>query len=216
MKKWSLLLLFFSLSFYGQNDTISVVRHTNSDIISPKELKVVYRGIPNSLFIEVPNCKSFTASGEGLTKYSKKEYFLNPGIGSEVIITIDIVLNSNKKITENHVFKIRKLSNLVATLNYNDQKFIRLQKNNLKGAILRVKFEDKNLLQDFIIVTKFKLKIPGRKEIEVLGNQIDSKTFELINKYASINDEITICDIGTIIRCGLSIIDLNPIVIHLY
>lgn len=80
-KKIKEVSLFFSLSFYGQNDTISVIRHTNKDSIVNKESKVVYRGILNSLSIEVPNCKSFTASAEGLKMISKNLFELNPSDG---------------------------------------------------------------------------------------------------------------------------------------
>ena len=105
INKFLILFIFFTLSFYGQNDTISVIKHTGSDIIFPKELKVVYRGIPNSLSIEVPNCKSFTAKAVGLTKSSINLYNLNPGSGSEVEITIDIVLKNGKKKTLRNIKK---------------------------------------------------------------------------------------------------------------
>lgn len=89
MKKLIILILFlFSVSFYGQNDTISVIKHTDKDIIVNKESKIVYRGIPNSLSIEVPNSKSFTATADGLTMISKNLYEINPGAGLEVIISV--------------------------------------------------------------------------------------------------------------------------------
>jgi hypothetical protein len=210
------LFLFFTLSFYGQNDTISVVRHTDKDIIFPKELKVIYRGIPNSLFIDVPNSKSFKVYGNGLTMYSKNSYYINPDKESlEVIINIDIVLKNNKKITEKHLFKIRNLGKVIATINFIEENNIKLQKSNLKGATLRIKFEDENLKQDFIFITKFKVKIPGRKDIEINGNSIYDKAFEEINKYSSKNDIITIYDIRTVIHCGISAIHLDPIIIRI-
>ena len=85
------------MSFYGQNDTISVIKHTDKDIIVNKESKVVYRGIPNNISIEVPNCKSFKASGEGLSWISKNIYNLNAGSGLETIITVDIVFKKQYK-----------------------------------------------------------------------------------------------------------------------
>ncbi len=36
--KVTLILFLFSLSFYGQNDTISVVKHSENDLIIPKNL----------------------------------------------------------------------------------------------------------------------------------------------------------------------------------
>ncbi len=216
LKNKLFLFFFFStLSFYGQSDTISVIKHTDKDIVVNKESKVVYKGIPNSLSIEVPNCKSFKASGEGLSLMSKNTYNLNAGNGLETIITVDIVLKNGKKKTEKHLFKIRSIGNLVATLNYNNESYIRLQKNKLNQAILRVKFEDKNLQQDFITIRKFKIKIADRNEIEVLGNRIDSNAFQIINKNSRVNDEITIYDIVTEIYCGISAIKLKPIVIKI-
>ena len=215
INKLFIFFFFSTLSFYGQNDTISVIKHTDKDIIVDKDSKIVYRGIPNSLSIEVPNCKSFKASGEGLSLMSKNIYNLNAGSGLETIITVDIVLKNNKKKTEKHIFKIRSLGKLVATLNHNDESYIRLQKSKLDKAVLRVKFEDKNLQQDFISIRKFKIKIADRKEIEVLGNRIDSKDFQIINISSRINDEIIIYDIETQIHCGISAIKLKPIVIKI-
>ena len=124
-------------------------------------------------------------------------------------------LKNNIKKTEKHLFKIKSLGNLVATLNYNDESYIRLQKNKIEQSVLRVKFEDKNLQQDFITIRKFKIKIANRKEIEVLGNRIDSNAFQIINKSSRINDEITIYDIVTEIHCGISAVKLKPIVIKI-
>ena len=146
---------------------------------------------------------------------SKNTYNLNAGNGFESLITVDIALKKGKKKTEKQLFTIRSLGNLVATLNYNDESYIRLQKNKLNQAILRVKFEDKNLQQDFITIRKFKIKIADRNEIEVLGNRIDSNAFQIINKNSRINDEIIIYDIVTEIHCGISAIKLKPIVIKI-
>ena len=144
-KKISLLLLFFSFSFYGQNDTISVIRHTDKDIVVNKESKVVYRGILNSLSIEVPNCKSFTASANGLKMISKNLFELNPGAGSEVLITIEIILKNSKKKIERHAFEIKAVSGLITTINGRSG-LVKMQKNHLKDAIIKVCLEDKTYL----------------------------------------------------------------------
>ncbi|WP_284651016.1 hypothetical protein [Flavobacterium terrisoli] len=96
---------FLSISFYGQNDTLSVVRHTENDMVTPKDLKVIYRGISNELFIDVPNSKSFKVSGDFITKKDKNIYKLNPGAGFEATIFIDIVLKNNLKKSERHILK---------------------------------------------------------------------------------------------------------------
>ena len=217
MKKWSLLLLFFSFSFYGQNDTISVVRHSENDLVIPKNTKVVFRGIKNEILIDVPNCKSFKASGVGLSLISKNLYNLNPGAGSEVMITIDILLNNNKKKTEKHVFEIRVIKRPITCFNYiRGDSMIRAQKSQFKNARISVISPDKNFNLIFKI-TQFVLKIPGRNSIVIKGDKIDDETFELINKHASKFDEISISDIHFKTTPSFSgCILVNPMVIKLY
>ncbi len=193
-KKINLLLLFFSLSFYGQNDTISVIRHTDKDIIVNKESKVVYRGILNSLSIEVPNCKSFTTSANGLKMISKNLFELNPGAGSEVIITIDIILKNGKEISEKHNFEIKNLSNVVGSINNSRGKKISLQKSKLNNAIISVVSLDENL--NFkLILTEFVISLPNGRSFEIKGDKIKKEIFDIINSNSSKYDIITISDI---------------------
>lgn len=217
-KKISLLLLFFSLSFYGQNDTISVVKHTDKDITVNKEKKIIYRGITNSLSIEVPNCKSFTATADGLKIISKNLYNLIPGSGSEVIITINIVFKNNKKKTEKQLFQIKNIGGFVTSIKGRSG-FVRLQKNSLKDAIIKIGFEDKNLSFSNKI-NSFSLKIPGVPTIEVYGNKINQQTYDKILKNASIGDQITISDIRfTVLEealKGFLICKINLILIEIY
>ena len=217
-RKISLLLLFFSLSFYGQNDTISVVRHTDKDLVVNQSSKIVYRVMINSLSIEVPSCKSFKATGVGLSLISKNLYNLNPGAGSEVVITIDIVLKNNKKKIEKHLFKIKNIGGFVTSINGRSG-VVRMQKNHLKDAIIKISFEDKNLSFSNNIIS-FSLKIPGLPSIEVFGNKINQQTYEKIFKKASIGDYITISDIRFKVLeealKGFLICKINPIVIEIY
>lgn len=213
-KKISLLFLFFSFSFYGQNDTISIVRHSDNDLIIPKNLKVVYRGIPNNLNIEVPKCKSFTATANGLIFISKNNYNLNPASGSEVIITIDIVLKNNKKVTEKHVFKIKNLSNLVCSIN-NIKEFgiLKMNKNQLKGAIISAKLADENLNFKFK-VNSFEIILPDGKSYEVKGNKINEEAFNNLrvskgSKIVIANVKLTIIeDYSSVNFCKTNIIEI--------
>ena len=74
--KLLLFFLFFTILFYAQNDTISVVKHTDKDLVVNKKSKIAYRGMINSLSIEVPNCKSFTTSADGLKMVTKNYIIL--------------------------------------------------------------------------------------------------------------------------------------------
>ena len=212
------VFLFFSFSFYGQNDTLSVVRHTDNDPVVPKDLKVVYRGILNELFIDVPDSKSFTVFGNGITKESSNIYKINPQSGNEVIVTVDIVLKNNKKVTEKHVYSIKKIGSLVSTIN-GKSGLVRMQKAHFKDAKIKVIFEDKNL--SFLSnVTAFSLKIPGLPSIVVTGNKIDQRAYESILNKASIGDQIVISDIKLFVTDkawkGATCFLHGPIVIEIY
>ena len=212
----TLFFLLISLSFYGQSDTISVVKHSDNDLIIPKNLKVVYRGLPNQLIIDVPNCKSFTAIGDGLTLLSKNLYNLNPTYGLEVIITIDIVLKNNKKIIEKHSFKIRNVAGLEASINYFNSENVKLYKNQLNRAKVNVYILDKNI--DFkFIVTEFTINLSNGKKFIVKGNNISNKTFSEISKLISRNDKIFINGIK-FFSSGNDILfcKINPINITIY
>ena len=213
-----ILFLLFSLSFYGQNDTISVVRHTDNDLIFPKNKKILFRGIRNEIFIDVPNCKSFkVTAANGLKFISKNIYEFNPGAGLETTITIEIVLNNNKNKIEKHSFEIRNLKRPITCFNHiNGDTIIRAQKSNFKNGVITVISPDKNLKLNFKVLD-FNIKIPGQNSINIEGNKIDEKTFEKINRYASRFDEIAITDLHIKTFPSFSgCILINPILIKLY
>lgn len=216
--KLFLFFLFSTLSFYGKNDTISVIKHTDKDIVVNKESKVVYFGMINSLSIDVANCKSFSATAKGLNMVSKNLYNLIPFAGSDVIITIDIVLKNGKKKVEKHLFKIKNIGGFVSSINGRNG-LIRLQKSSLKDAIIKLRFEDKNLSFSNKI-NSFNLKISGIPSIEVYGNTINQQTFDKILRNAKIGDKITISDIRfTVLEealKGFLICKISPIVIEIY
>lgn len=195
MKNYCFILLLFTLSFYAQNDTISVVKHTDNDLIFPKNKKVLFRGVPNEIFINVPNCKSFKAFADGLKLIKNNVYNFTPSAGSETTLTIEIVLKNNKKKIEKHIFEIRNIKTPITYFNYiRGDTIVRAQKNHFKNAIIRIITADKNFNLNFK-VTQFYLKIPRQNTIVVNGDKIDDNTFQLINKYASKHDEISISNI---------------------
>lgn len=192
--KFLIFFLFYTLSFYSQNDTISVVRHTDKDIVVNKESKIVYRGMINSLSIEVPNCKSFKATADGLTMVSKNLFNLNPLAGTEVIITIDIVLKNGRRKIEKHLFKIKNLSNVITSINNLSGDTISVEKSKLNNSFLKVFASDKNLNFDLSVVS-FYITLSNGKSIQVFGNKITSIAFEFIKRNVSSYQEITISDI---------------------
>jgi len=210
------ILLLFSFSLYSQSKNIAVIKHTDNDFVIPKDAKVVFRGIPNELFIDVPNCKSFTAIGDGLSLLSKNLYNLNPGAGSEVIITINIVLKNNKKVVEKYVYEIRNVKTQIAYLNYYEDSYLKLQKQKLLDAQISIKIPDKNL--DFQFDVKgFELKVEGKNTIEVVGNKINKEVFNRITNRLQKGDKILISNIKFLCRNikNIYICKTNSIIIEI-
>lgn len=206
MKRFLLLFsLFIFCSFYAQNDTLSIIRHSDNDLVIPKKKKIFFRGLKNEIIVDVPNCKSFKVTGEGLTLINKKLYDVKPGNGSEVIITIDIFLKNNKKVTEKHIFEIRNIGSFISCFNFirANNSVITVSKEKFKNAVISVISPDKNLNMTFKVV-QFYIKIPGRTAIIVNGEKIDEKTFKEINTFTSRGEEIVISNIAVMINPPLS------------
>ncbi|TEB40804.1 hypothetical protein D0809_28750, partial [Flavobacterium circumlabens] len=105
MKIQILVCLFcFSLSIAAQEDSVRS-SESNIAVVSADNLKVVYRGVLNPISISVPNCKTFTASGIGLSRKSEGKYSLSPGQGLFSIIKLNIELNNGSKIIEEYKFR---------------------------------------------------------------------------------------------------------------
>ncbi len=216
MKLVLFFFLLFSLSFYGQHDTLAIIRHTENDLIIPKDKRVFFRGINNELIIEVPNSKSFTAKGDGLKLIKDNIYSFFPGSGTSIDITIDIVLKNNKKITEKHNFEIRIIKRAITCFNHNKaDSILRFPKKSFKNGMVTVISPDKNLNLK-VKVVGFSLKIPGYKAIAVDGDTIDDKTYQVIIKNSSKGDQIAISDIKVKLPNWSGCFLVSPMVIEVY
>ena len=200
-KKISLLLLFFSLSFYAQNDTISVVKNSNIAVVSADKMNVVYRGLPNLISIAVPSCRSFEATGNGLYKYAEGKYQMIPGAGLESIITLNIILNDGSTKKEEHKFRIKNLPRISGAINglTCNQSVILMCKEELKNAIISIDFT-----KDFLYEMKFKLeqfvvKI-GDSSIIINGTKFNKKVIDIIHKLP-LNSIFEIQDLKSDIHC---------------
>ena len=106
MKKFLLIFCLLLCQFLlAQNDTASVSK-PKLGVISVDKLNIVYRGIQNPISIAVPNAKSSTVSGLGVKEENGK-YYIVPGQGKEVIVTLEIILEDDSKVVEEHSFKIK-------------------------------------------------------------------------------------------------------------
>ena len=158
--------------------------------------------MPNKFSIEVPNSLSFSVSGLGLKSTSKNTFEINPGAGTELNVSVQIVLKNKSKNVEVFVYNINNIPLLLSSLIFNKEPILRMSKNNLKDAVVRVFFEDKNLDFKFNVL-EFTIRIPGQKAIVVQGNTITKAAFEQINRYARKGDDLLITDLR--VRLGISL-----------
>lgn len=189
------------MSFYGQNDTISVVKTANSSVVSADKMNVVYRGLPNPISIAVSNCKSFTATGNGLFKNKDGTYQLVPGIGLETVITIEVILNDGSIKKEEHKFRIKNIPLLYGKINglNCNQSILLMTKKELVNSELSIGF-----LKEFVYEFNFELKQflveINNKSVLIEGNKFTKAVIDLINKLP-INSTFKIIDFKSNINC---------------
>ena len=176
-----ILCLFFCQFLLAQNDTASVSK-PKLGVISVDKLNVVYRGIQNPISIAVPNAKSFTVSGLGVKEENGK-YYIAPGQGNEMIVTLEIILEDDSKVVEEHVFRIKNLRKHIARINNKNCQncIVLMKKEELKDAEISFYLED--FLYDFLKlkVTSFDLLVSNKKQFHIEGNKITDDVFnELI------------------------------------
>lgn len=182
MIKFQLILsLLFCQFLLAQNDTASVSK-PKLGLVSVDKLNVVYRGIQNPISIVVPNAKSFTVSGLGLKEENGK-YYIAPGQGNEMIVTLEIILEDDSKVVEEHIFRIKNLKKHIARINNKNCQncIVLMKKEELKEAEISFYLED--FLYDFLKlkVTSFDLLVSNKKQFHIEGNKITDDVFnELI------------------------------------
>ena len=182
MKKFLLLFcLLLCQILLAQNDTV-IVSKPKIGVISVDKLNVVYRGIQNPISIAIPNAKSFTVSGLGVKEENGK-YYIAPGQGNEVIVTLEIILEDDSKLVEQHVFRIKNLKKHIARINNKNCQncIVLMKKEELKEAEISYYLED--FLYDFLNlkVTSFDLFISNKKKFHIQGNKITDEVYnELI------------------------------------
>lgn len=183
MKKFLLIFyLFFCQFLLAQNDTL-IVSKPKIGVISVDKLNVVYRGIQNPISIVVPNAKSFTVSGLGVKEENGK-YYISPGQGNEVVVTLEIILEDDSKVIEEHVFRIKNLKKHIARINNKNCQncIVLMRKEELKDAEISFHLED--FLYDFLNlkVTSFDLFVSNKKKFHIEGNKITDEVYnELLN-----------------------------------
>jgi gliding motility-associated protein GldM len=159
-------------------------------------MNVVYRGLPNPMtisFAGIPE-NSVTAAAPGLTSVGKGKYNLNPGSGTEVIVTATGKMADGKSVSDKKVFRIKNIPAPAGAIGG----VVGIQ----KGAKSRLEVSKISaVLQDFLYdlnfeVTRFSFKVPGQAAIIVTGSSVNAQCKAALAR-ASKGDQISIFDIKT-------------------
>lgn len=173
-----------------------VVPRPNSANISADKMNAVYRGLPNPMtisFAGIPD-NNVTASAPGLSPAGKGKYNLNPGAGTEVVVTATGKMSDGKTVSDKKVFRIKNIPAPVGTIGgvagYQKGAKSRLEVSTI-GA----------MLPDFLYelnfnVTQFAFKVPGQASIVVNGNKVDGRCKAALAR-AKAQDQIIVSDIKT-------------------
>ena len=130
-------------SFFGFAQDTVVTKKSNIALVAATEMNVVYRGVRNPIAIAVPQAKSFTVSGPGVSQ-EKGNYYIAPGQGNEMVVTLEIVLEDDSKVVEEHVFRIKTVpypQGRINNRNCNDC-YVNMNVEALKNAVISVHFEE--------------------------------------------------------------------------
>ena len=163
-----------------------------------KKMNVVYRGVPNHIYISKPNVVSFEATAFGLKKLDNfGNYNLNVGTGRTIDITIKSKLKNGDSLTEIKTLRIKDISVPIGTINgigCGRDCELKMTKNKLmKESSISVKVED--FIFDWSFkVRHFKLKINDTEIIQVNGSILNAEKLNVLEKL-KINDSVKIFDI---------------------
>ncbi|MBA4152953.1 GldM family protein [Flavobacterium sp.] len=186
--------LLLSQFLWAQNDTVFVSK-PKLGLISVDKLNVVYRGIRNPISIVVPNAKSFSVSGLGVSQ-EKGNYYISPGQGNEMIVILEIILEDDSKVIEEYVFRIKNIGNPLGRINNRNCKdcIVIMKLSELENAEITVYFED--LINGLKLnVSSFSVELSNKTNLEISGNKIDEETYKQLKRQKN-NTEFKIHNIN--------------------
>lgn len=171
-----------------------VVPRPNNANISADKMNVVYRGLPNPMTISIAGISdnNVTASAPGLKNLGKGKYDLNPGSGTEVVVSVTGKMTDGKSVNDKKVFRIK---NIPAP-----QGAIGGTAGVQKGAKSRLQASQISaILPDFLYdlkfrVTQFTFKVPGQASIVVSGDRLNAQCIAALARVSK-GDQVTISDI---------------------
>lgn len=178
MKKLLFIFLFPILVF--SQDTINSPKLS---VISLDKVKVVYRGVDNPITVAVPNAKEYSVSGTSVSLKDDGSYILRPGLGLETKVYIEIILQDDSVVIEEHVYQIKSIPIPSITINdeFSTQGYLEFSLDELKDAEVGLK------ILDFLFpyqqdVKQFTIKVGNYPTLLVKGNLFTDDVFNLLKK----------------------------------
>lgn len=186
MKKL-LFFILFSVSFYAQNDSITVAK-PNISLIGLNKLNVVYKGIPNPISISLKEAKPYKVKGEYVFQNTDGTYAIHPKKGKDTKVVVEIETSDSTKVIEEHLFRVKDLPYAALLVNQkgciNGDCVIEMPNKELLNAEISVKLID-YLLDYNITVTGFRINLTSNSgdfldSFEVKGNKIPQDVYDSI------------------------------------
>ena len=200
-------ILFFSISFYAQNDTISSIENHLTSKVSVKYRNVIFRGIRNQILINVPNPETLTASSPGLI-LENGNFFITPSLGVRQKLFLKFKSLDGNFISETHEFIVKNISHNLGFINGNNclNCIVLLKKEELKKAKISIKIPDLPFLDDLeagsFRITFYSEKLKERIQLVNEGNIFTIENYKILSELP-VGTRLVINDISNKNRCEM-------------
>jgi gliding motility-associated protein GldM len=172
-----------------------VVPQPESANISADKMNVVYRGLPNPMTISFAGISDdkVKANAPGLSPAAGTgKYNLNPGSGTEVLVSVSASLPDGKTVSDKKIFRIKNIPSPLGAIG-GTTGVTQGAKSRLEVSQVSAKLEDFLYDLDFQ-VTRFSFKVPGQAAIIVNGDRVNAQCKAALAR-ATKGDQISIFDI---------------------
>jgi gliding motility-associated protein GldM len=174
-----------------------VVPKPNSATISADKMNVVYRGVSNPITVSFAGVSAdkISVSAPGLSSAGKPgSYKMNPGQGSEVVISVTGKLADGSSVSDKKSFRIKGIPPPVGAIG-GEMGIVKGAKSRLEVSQVSAKLPD----FDFDVklnVVGFTLKVAGQAAVIVSGDRVNAQCKTALAR-AVRGDQVTISDIKT-------------------
>jgi gliding motility-associated protein GldM len=174
-----------------------VVPQPKEATIAADKMNVVYRGVINPMTITFAGVSdnNVTATAAGLTRGTGSgKYNMNPGQGTEVMISVSAKLPDGKTVTSKKPYRIKGIPAPFGAIG-GEMGTVKGAKSRLEVSEITAKLPD----FDFDVklkVTQFTLKVPGQAAVIVSGSRVNAQCKAALAR-AGRGDQVTISDIKT-------------------